>query len=185
MRQRQRRRRSWAAGRGGRGAGRGRLPGLRRRALLEIGLQLLQALVLGLLLVGLLGLQPLEPLRILLARVVREHQRGDHEEDRRDRRQAGEEVAGARRAEHGLAAAAAAEGDAHAAAFSGLQQHDEDQEHTDEDVDDGEKGIHGVEPSLTRRTNDSADSDAPPTRPPSTSASAIRARTLSGFMLPP
>src|SRR5262249_55067958 len=62
---------------------------------------------------------------------------------------------------------------------------DEDQEQTDEDVDDGQERIHGVQPSLTRRTNESAVSDAPPTRPPSTSASAISARMLSGFTLPP
>src|SRR4029078_6984198 len=133
---------------------------------------------------GLLALQALQPPRIGLTRVVCQDQRSDHGDDRGDRRQARQKVAGPRRPEPGLAAAAA-ERDAHAAALTGLQQHYQDEEQTDRNVNDGQKSGHGVEPSLTRRTNDSADSEAPPTRPPSTSTSAMSARTLSGFVLPP
>ena len=37
----------------------------------------------------------------------------------------------------------AAEGDAHAPAFAGLEQDDEDEEYADDDVKNGEEGMHG------------------------------------------
>src|SRR4029453_13041888 len=115
-------------------------------------------------------------------------QRRDQKDHRRDRGQAGEEVSRPGRPEDGLAPAAA-EGDPHAPALTGLQQHDQDQKQTDRDVNDREESNHDVEsdflPACMRRTKDSATNDAPPTSPPSTSSSAISALTLSGFMLPP
>ncbi len=153
--------------------------------LLEVDLQLLGPRVVGLLLGRLALRQLLQPTRILLAGEVRQPERRQQEEKRRDRREPGQEVPRARRAEDGLAATAAAERDPHAAALSGLQQHDQDQEQADDDVKDSQKRDHEAEPSFTRRMNDSADSEAPPTRPPSTSSSAMSARMLSGLTLPP
>src|SRR6185369_1250687 len=105
--------------RGGRRAGRGRrgsgsragrlLDALAR--LLEVSLQLLGARVVGLLLGRLALGQLLQPPRVLLAGEVRQPQRRQQEEKRRDRRETGQEVPGTRRAEDGLAAAAAPERD--------------------------------------------------------------------------
>src|SRR6185295_7381577 len=76
-----RRRRHRHGARGSTRGGRRRLRRGRRSRLLEVGLQLGGALVVGLLLGRLLLGQPLQPLRVLLAGVVRQPERGE-EEDR-------------------------------------------------------------------------------------------------------
>src|SRR4051812_3241898 len=122
---------------------------------------------------------------------IGEPQARDEEHGREDRRRAREEVGGAGGAEE-AARRAAAEGRAHVGALAVLQQHEHDDADRGEDVENEDHRMHCYRPPFAWApaarqiaTNSSAASDAPPTRPPSTSAIANSSIALEAFTLPP
>src|SRR5262249_3281749 len=100
-------------------------------------------------------------------------------------------VAGATRAEEGLAPSA--EDGAHVGALARLEQDDDDQEEARQHVDRGDDVIdqdacHLVSSAYwycTIRVNAAGSRLAPPTSAPSMWGSAMSASMLSGFTLPP
>ncbi len=71
----------------------------------------------------------------------RQRDRGEHEDDGRPRGGLGEHRRGRAASESGLAAHSAESG-SNIAALAALQQHDDDEEGTDDDVNDGDQRNH-------------------------------------------
>src|SRR5205807_9021888 len=135
-----------------------------------------------------LGKRPIEH-RVLGARnrAVGEREGREEKHDRRTGRELGEEIPRTARSEQ-RRAAASAEHRSHLRAFAGLQQHDENQEHTSDQMNDGDDcDDHGrsYDRNSTIRAKDSTSKLAPPTSAPSTSGCAISESMLSGLTLPP